>query len=197
MRVHRLGVQKGALTNFGKDMTDSQIKKNACKNAYLGSIFIPEKYVFRVCFASPFTRMISTLKYKWPPPPPGIAQVRVALTVGCISALTPGSPGSNLNIDSYSPRTLRACCSQSEMTILKIRESSARALFLYNCTPAYFECLTAHAVLACASASHIFCSFATWVLIFCWQYLNDVLNHRLWNVFQSGGGQILKVQIGV
>ena len=31
--------------------------------------------------------------------------------------------------------TLRACCSQSKFRILKIRESSARALFLYNCTP--------------------------------------------------------------
>ena len=46
---------------------DAQIKKNASKNAYLGSIFIPEKYVFRVCFENPFTRMISSLKYKWPP----------------------------------------------------------------------------------------------------------------------------------
>ena len=35
---------------------------------------------------------------------------------------------------SYSPRT-RACCSQSGLTILKIRESSPRALFLYNCIP--------------------------------------------------------------
>ena len=26
------------------------------------------KNVFRVCFESPFTRMISSLKYKWPPP---------------------------------------------------------------------------------------------------------------------------------
>ena len=75
-QVHRLGVQKraklekgcvfGHITNFGKDMMD-WLKKNACKNAYLGSIFIPEKYVFRVCFESPFTRMISNLKYKWPP----------------------------------------------------------------------------------------------------------------------------------
>ena len=56
----------GHMTNFGRDMTD-KLKKNACKNAYLGSIFIPEKYVFRVCFESPFTRMISNLKYKWPP----------------------------------------------------------------------------------------------------------------------------------
>ena len=46
---------------------DAQIKKNASKNAYLGSIFIPEKHVFRVCFENPFTRMISSLKYKWPP----------------------------------------------------------------------------------------------------------------------------------
>ena len=37
--------------------------------------------------------------------------------------------------NSYTPRTLRACCSQSKFRILKIRESSARALFLYNCTP--------------------------------------------------------------
>ena len=36
---------------------------------------------------------------------------------------------------SYTPRTLLACCSQSELMILKIPESSARALFLYNCTP--------------------------------------------------------------
>ena len=32
---------------------DGQIEKNACKKVYLGSIFIPEKYVFRVCFESP------------------------------------------------------------------------------------------------------------------------------------------------
>ena len=46
---------------------------------------------------------------------------------------TSGSEHNNLN--SYTPRTLRACCSQSKFRILKIRESSARALFLYNCTP--------------------------------------------------------------
>ena len=56
----------GNMTTFGRDMTD-KLKKNACKNAYLGSIFIPEKYVFRVCFESPFTRVISNLKCKWPP----------------------------------------------------------------------------------------------------------------------------------
>ena len=36
---------------------------------------------------------------------------------------------------SYTPRTLRACFNQSKFRILKIRKSSARALFLYNCTP--------------------------------------------------------------
>ena len=29
------------MTKFGKDMTE----KNACKNLYLGSIFVPEKHV--------------------------------------------------------------------------------------------------------------------------------------------------------
>ena len=54
------------MANFRKGMTD-KLKKNACKIAYLGSIFKPEKYVFRVCFESPSTRMVSNLKYKWPP----------------------------------------------------------------------------------------------------------------------------------
>ena len=40
-----------------------------------------------------------------------------------------------LSRNSYTPRTLRACYSQSKFRILKIQESSARALFLYNCSP--------------------------------------------------------------
>ena len=40
---------------------DRQIKKNACKNTYLGSIFIPEKYVMRVLFVSPWTSLIPPL----------------------------------------------------------------------------------------------------------------------------------------
>ena len=36
--------------------------------------------------------------------------------------------------NSCTPHTLLTCCSQSKFRILKIRESSARALFLYNCT---------------------------------------------------------------
>ena len=56
----------GHITNFGKDMMD-KLKRNACKSMYLGSIFILEKYVFRMYLKSPFTRMISNLKYKCPP----------------------------------------------------------------------------------------------------------------------------------
>ena len=74
--VHRLGVQKrpklekkgvflAILTSLGKEMTD-KLRKTHAKTC-IGFIFIPEKYVFRVCFESPFTRMISSLKYKWPP----------------------------------------------------------------------------------------------------------------------------------
>ena len=65
MRVHCSGVQKhaklgkkgcvfGHLDKFWKGH-DGQIKKNACKNAYLGSIFIPEKCVIRVLFVCPWT----------------------------------------------------------------------------------------------------------------------------------------------
>ena len=62
-RVHCLGVQKhaklekgsvsGHIDKFWK-RHDGQIEKNTCKNAYLGSIFMPEKYVFGVA------------RYNWP-----------------------------------------------------------------------------------------------------------------------------------
>ena len=66
MKNWKKGCDFGHIDKFWKGY-DGQTKKNACKNAYLGSIFTPEKYVFRVCFESPFTRMISSLKYKCPP----------------------------------------------------------------------------------------------------------------------------------
>ena len=66
-KIWKKGYVFGHIDNFWNGH-DAQIKKNACKNEYLGSIFIPEKYVFRVCFESPFTRMISNFRYKWPPP---------------------------------------------------------------------------------------------------------------------------------
>ena len=49
---------------FGKDKLTT--KKTACKNVYLGSIFKPETYVFRVHFARLFTRMIPSLNCKCP-----------------------------------------------------------------------------------------------------------------------------------
>ena len=64
-KIGKKGVFLAMVINFGKRWR--KIKKKTYKNAYLGSIFIPRKYVFRVCFESPFTRMISNLKYKWPP----------------------------------------------------------------------------------------------------------------------------------
>ena len=67
MQNWKKGCVFGHIDKFWKGH-DGQIQKNTCKNAYLGSIFTPKKYVFRVCFESPFMRMISSLKYKCPPP---------------------------------------------------------------------------------------------------------------------------------
>ena len=47
---------------------DGQIKKNACKNAYLGSIFILEKYLIRVLFVCPWTSLIPPLAIRVAPP---------------------------------------------------------------------------------------------------------------------------------
>ena len=41
--------------------------KNACKNAYLGSFFIPEKYVIRVLFVSLWTSLIPPLAIRVAP----------------------------------------------------------------------------------------------------------------------------------
>ena len=60
-KLEKKGYVFGHIDKFWKG-SDAQIKKKACENAYLGSIFIPEKYVFRLCFENPFTRMISGLK---------------------------------------------------------------------------------------------------------------------------------------
>ena len=54
------------LTNFGKDMADKLRKMHMQKHVFIGSIFIPEKCMFRVCFESPFTKMIYSLTYKCP-----------------------------------------------------------------------------------------------------------------------------------
>ena len=64
MKNWKKGVFLAIVTNLGKDMTDK-----LRKNAYSECIFIPEKYVFRVSFENPFRRMITSPKYKCPPPP--------------------------------------------------------------------------------------------------------------------------------
>ena len=61
------GVFFGHIDKFWKEH-DRQIKKNACKNTYLGSIFIPEKYVIRVHFVSPWTSLILPLAIRVAPP---------------------------------------------------------------------------------------------------------------------------------
>ena len=80
-RVHCLGVQKCAklekrecfwsyIDKFWKGH-DRQIKKNACKKVFVGSIFIPEKCMIRVLFVSPWMSLIPPLAIWVPPPPPG------------------------------------------------------------------------------------------------------------------------------
>ena len=71
-----------------------------------------------------------------------------------------------ININSHTPHTLRACCSQSKLTILKICESSVRALFLYSCTPNTLRgCERRRRV---HSRARRIDSFVSWVIIFCW-----------------------------
>ena len=65
-KIGKKGVFFGHIDKFGKEY-DGQIKKNACKNAYLGSIFIPEKYVIRVLFVSPWTSLIPPLAIRVAP----------------------------------------------------------------------------------------------------------------------------------
>ena len=66
-KIGKKGVFLVIVTYFGKDMTDKLTKTHA-QTRILDLLFIPQKYEFRVCFESPFTRMKSNLKYKCPPP---------------------------------------------------------------------------------------------------------------------------------
>ena len=68
MQNRKKGCVFGHIDKFWKEH-DRQIKKNACKNEYLGSFFIPEKYVIRVHFVSPWTSLIPPLAIRVPPPP--------------------------------------------------------------------------------------------------------------------------------
>ena len=66
--------------------------------------------------------------------------------------------------------TLIACSCQSELRILKIRESSASALFLYKCTPN-----TLGSAYVCVRALRVN-SFTTWVTVLCHLIFNDFFN---------------------
>ena len=65
-KIGKKGSVFGHIDKFWKGH-DRQIKKNACKNAYLGSILIPEKYVISMLFVSPWTSLIPLLPFEWPP----------------------------------------------------------------------------------------------------------------------------------
>ena len=65
-KIGKKGRVFGHIDKFWKEH-DRQIKKYACKNAHLGSFFIPEKYVIRVLFVSPWTSLIPPLVIRRPP----------------------------------------------------------------------------------------------------------------------------------
>ena len=68
MQNWKKGCVLGHIDKFWKGH-GGQIKKNACKNAYLGSIFIPEKYAIRVLFVCPWTSLIPPLAIRVAPGP--------------------------------------------------------------------------------------------------------------------------------
>ena len=70
-KIGKKGVFFGHIDKFWKEH-ERQIKNNACKNAYLGSFFIPEKYVIRVLFVSPWTSLIPPLAIRVAPRGPGV-----------------------------------------------------------------------------------------------------------------------------
>ena len=67
MQNWKKGCVFGHIDKFWKGH-DGQIKKNACKNVYLGYIFIYEKYVIRVLFVCPWTSLIPPLAIPVPHP---------------------------------------------------------------------------------------------------------------------------------
>ena len=67
MQNWKKGCVFGQIDKFWKGH-DGQIKKNACKNAYLRSIFIPEKYVIRVLFVCLWMSLIPPLAIQVAPP---------------------------------------------------------------------------------------------------------------------------------
>ena len=78
MQNWKKGCVFGHIDKFWKEH-HGQIKKNACKNAYLGSFFIPKKYMIRVLFVSPWTSLIPLLPFEWPPGAPFVATMALSL----------------------------------------------------------------------------------------------------------------------
>ena len=65
-KIGKKGCVFGHIDRFW-ERHEGQIKKNSCKNAYLGCIFIPEKYVIRVFFVCPWTSLIPPLAIRVAP----------------------------------------------------------------------------------------------------------------------------------
>ena len=63
-----------------------------------------------------------------------------------------------MNPYSYTPRTLRTCCSQSELKIFKIHERNVRALLLYNFTPNTLRTRVQHRVRSCSRKIGLYAS---------------------------------------
>ena len=65
-KIGKKGCVFGHTDKFWKGH-DGQMKKNTCKNTYLGVYFHTEKYVIRVLFVCPWTSLIPLLPFEWPP----------------------------------------------------------------------------------------------------------------------------------
>ena len=63
-KIGKKGYVFGHIDKFWKGH-DAQIKKTACKNAYLGSIFIPEKYVSWAIYSNLIIKLTYHLQYDY------------------------------------------------------------------------------------------------------------------------------------
>ena len=95
MQNWKKGYVFGQTDKFWKEH-DRQIKKNACKNACLGSCFTPEKYVIRVLFVSPWTSLIPPLAIRVAP------SGKVSKRRCCCNEILPTS---KQNLDSFTLTT--------------------------------------------------------------------------------------------
>ena len=66
--------EKGVFWSYSQILEEMDMLEKFLKKSM--HIFIPGKYVLKLCFESPFTRMISRLKYKFPLYPPASNQIK-------------------------------------------------------------------------------------------------------------------------